>query len=254
MVRPPKDAQETELLGQRSLPDDLAGVAVDARRNRQLLTVGVNAARGRIADGTGPAASLGGDVGEKHVVRFSPDDLAGRGVEAKELFLFVARARLVANDRVELAAHHDRRAATAGIFNHPEDVAFLFFLGGGIPGVDQTGLARNAVLFRATPIRPIERIGLKLFGFWCGFGFRDRLRVGDRGLRLNGSGLRFRSGRLRIRTAGVWLSVAGGFASTGGFVSASGDFGSTAGLGATAAGSLSAAGLLSQPTARTSVR
>jgi hypothetical protein len=86
-----------------------------------------------------------------------PDRFTGGGIDAYNLFALGLTFRLVAHDRVKLAAHHDGRRPAAELGTLPQDVAPLSAL--WIPLFYEPLFHRDPILLRPTPVGPIERIG-----------------------------------------------------------------------------------------------
>ena len=74
-----------------------------------------------------------------------------------DLLAFARRAGIGADDRVELAAHHDRRGDAAQLGVLPQHVALGAPASGSQLSIEAR-LARDAVLLRAAPIGPVERV------------------------------------------------------------------------------------------------
>ena len=134
-------AQEAKLFVQAALPDNFAGfafqtaeVARDAER--------VDSPRFGIATDRRPADACVGNVGQIDIEAMFPEFLTRSGVDAYDLRSFDRRARGIADDCVEPAAHHDGRRPTAQVRVLPEEVAFRTAL--GVPTIDQTGLCRDS--------------------------------------------------------------------------------------------------------------
>ena len=150
---------QAHLLVQRVRPQHFARLAVVAFE-QAAGAEGINIACLRIADDARPADARIGHVARPDVVPRLPDVFAGRGVDADDPFAFGGRAGVGPQNRVELAVHHDRRAAAAEIVALPRQIAAAAPV--GIDRVGQPRLAADAVVFRPPPIRPIERIVLWL--------------------------------------------------------------------------------------------
>src|SRR5262245_5756676 len=91
-----------------------------------------------------------------------PNVLAGGRVDADDPLPLGRLAWIGPQDRVELAAHDNRRAAATQIVTLPEQVAAVTgaWLAARVNRVGQTRFARDAVAFRAAPVRPIQGIHL----------------------------------------------------------------------------------------------
>ena len=93
-VGPPAvGAQQSELFVQRSRPDRLARLAVDALKITAHARR-IDASRRRVPRHTGPTDTFRGHVREVNVETVLPEDLAGRRIGTDDLFAFAFGFRI----------------------------------------------------------------------------------------------------------------------------------------------------------------
>ena len=121
----------------RVRPEGLSGLPVEALKVIAK-PQGIDVPGSGIAGDARPAidALVGGGIGQKDVEHVLPDWLAGGGVDAHDLFAFARRFGVMPAQTIELAAHHDGRAARPELGSFPDQIFAV-----GRPGADEPLLA-----------------------------------------------------------------------------------------------------------------
>ena len=119
---------------------------------------GINVASLAIAGNGGPGDPRVGYVGEPDIESILPERLAAVGIYAHDAFAFTIRLLVRSSQHVQFASHYDRRAPRSQIAAFPQHVAPRAAF--GIEVINQTRFHRGAVVVRAAPKGPVQRIDL----------------------------------------------------------------------------------------------